>query len=145
MRKFLTRTEARLERFPGIEFRLTLGRGLDRVSVDPTQFLVAATQLVNNAVEAIEARAVPLTSPESRLPQSLDGAHVSGTIEVQLQRVEPSGWSLSVTDNGLGIEPRVAEHLFDPFFSGREAGRGLGFGFLGFDDLVCFLVLKVKL
>jgi signal transduction histidine kinase len=33
-----------------------------------------------------------------------------------------------VTDDGPGIEPHVREHLFDPFYSGREAGRGLGFG-----------------
>jgi signal transduction histidine kinase len=26
------------------------------------------------------------------------------------------------------MSPHIAEHLFDPFFSGREAGRGLGFG-----------------
>jgi C4-dicarboxylate-specific signal transduction histidine kinase len=33
-----------------------------------------------------------------------------------------------VTDDGPGIAPDVRPHIFDPFFSGREAGRGLGFG-----------------
>ncbi len=31
-------------------------------------------------------------------------------------------------DSGPGISPEHREHLFDPFFSGRQAGRGLGFG-----------------
>jgi signal transduction histidine kinase len=35
-------------------------------------------------------------------------------------------WSFS--DNGKGIGPDAAEHLFDPFFCGRQAGRGLGLG-----------------
>jgi signal transduction histidine kinase len=35
-------------------------------------------------------------------------------------------WSFS--DNGKGIGPKEAEHLFDPFFCGRQAGRGLGLG-----------------
>ena len=35
---------------------------------------------------------------------------------------------IRVTDNGSGISPDVRRHLFDPFYSGREAGRGLGFG-----------------
>jgi signal transduction histidine kinase len=35
---------------------------------------------------------------------------------------------LTVTDTGPGIPPHVRPHLFDPFFSGREAGRGLGLG-----------------
>ena len=33
-----------------------------------------------------------------------------------------------VRDDGPGISEAVRRHLFDPFFSGREAGRGLGFG-----------------
>lgn len=32
------------------------------------------------------------------------------------------------TDTGPGLKPQELEHLFDPFFSGRQAGRGLGFG-----------------
>ena len=35
-------------------------------------------------------------------------------------------WSFS--DNGKGIGADEAEHLFDPFFCGRQAGRGLGLG-----------------
>jgi C4-dicarboxylate-specific signal transduction histidine kinase len=33
-----------------------------------------------------------------------------------------------VCDDGPGITDEVRRHMFDPFFSGREAGRGLGFG-----------------
>lgn len=35
-------------------------------------------------------------------------------------------WSFH--DSGKGIAPQEAEHLFDPFFCGRQAGRGLGLG-----------------
>jgi signal transduction histidine kinase len=31
-------------------------------------------------------------------------------------------------DSGKGITPHEATHLFDPFFCGRQAGRGLGLG-----------------
>ena len=32
------------------------------------------------------------------------------------------------SDTGRGLQAHELEHLFDPFFSGRQAGRGLGFG-----------------
>ena len=35
---------------------------------------------------------------------------------------------IEITDNGPGIAPDILPVIFDPFFSGREAGRGLGFG-----------------
>ncbi len=34
----------------------------------------------------------------------------------------------TVQDDGRGITPEEGAHLFDPFFCGREAGRGLGLG-----------------
>ncbi len=33
-----------------------------------------------------------------------------------------------MTDNGPGLTEKDRAHLFDPFYSGRNAGRGLGFG-----------------
>ena len=35
---------------------------------------------------------------------------------------------IAVRDDGPGIPADVRPHIFDPFYSGREAGRGLGFG-----------------
>jgi len=34
--------------------------------------------------------------------------------------------AISVTDNGCGIASDIADHLFDPFVTGREGGGGLG-------------------
>jgi signal transduction histidine kinase len=33
-----------------------------------------------------------------------------------------------VEDNGPGVDPTILEYIFDPFFSGRSAGRGRGLG-----------------
>ncbi len=35
---------------------------------------------------------------------------------------------IEVADQGSGLSPEALEHAFDPYFSGREAGRGLGLG-----------------
>jgi signal transduction histidine kinase len=43
----------------------------------------------------------------------------------------PSGEGMAqftVTDNGCGLSDTDRRHLFDPYYSGRQAGRGLGFG-----------------
>jgi two-component system, NtrC family, sensor kinase len=36
--------------------------------------------------------------------------------------------AIEIEDSGPGPDPATAEHLFDPFYSGRDAGRGRGFG-----------------
>ena len=35
---------------------------------------------------------------------------------------------ITIEDSGSGLNELAQRHLFDPFFSGREAGRGMGFG-----------------
>ena len=54
----------------------------------------------------------------------------SGSIQVSTslragQRGEP-GVLLQVTDDGPGLSPEQAQHVFDPFYSGRQGGTGLG-------------------
>ncbi len=63
--------------------------------------------------------------------QALQGG---GSVEVQLDANmrlvgHPGAWTrIQVRDTGPGISAETRTHLFDPFYSGREAGRGLGLG-----------------
>ena len=41
---------------------------------------------------------------------------------------EESCWQILVADNGPGIGAEERERVFFPYYSGRDAGRGLGFG-----------------
>jgi signal transduction histidine kinase len=84
-------------------------------TVDPTQFQVVLSELIRNGLEA--------TDPSG---ESASGEIVVG---IERSRVEAKSCAvLSVTDNGPGMTEQDRAHLFDPFYSGRDAGRGLGFG-----------------
>lgn len=90
--------------------RLDLHVGVDRqaVYVDPDQVRVAMACLVRNAIEAAPADGwarLVLVPPAAGCP-----------LEVVIE------------DSGPGPEPAHRPHLFDPFFSGRSAGRGRGLG-----------------
>ncbi len=77
-----------------------------RVWTDPDALRHLADSLVRNALES---------TPSGGLVKFLSGSD-GQTLK----------WSLQ--DSGRGITPREGVHLFDPFFCGREAGRGLGMG-----------------
>jgi len=76
------------------------------IDADPAQLQVALRALCKNALEAIGHR---------------------GRIEIRLGRTA-AGVEIVVSDDGPGIPPEVRRHLFDPFYSARQAGRGLGLG-----------------
>ncbi len=42
--------------------------------------------------------------------------------------VDSSSLVIQIDDQGSGLSDQALEHCFDPYFSGREAGRGLGMG-----------------
>jgi signal transduction histidine kinase len=64
---------------------------------------------------------------EILLRNALQATPPGGRIHVRSARKDDELlWSFS--DTGKGIGPDVGEHLFDPFFCGRQAGRGLGLG-----------------
>ncbi|HEV7999409.1 MAG TPA: HAMP domain-containing sensor histidine kinase, partial [Planctomycetaceae bacterium] len=79
--------------------------------VDPTQLNVVLSELVRNSLDAI--------------------AESSGMIELSVaaETIDSRpGSVVIVADNGRGLSEIDRAHLFDPFYSGRDAGRGLGFG-----------------
>jgi signal transduction histidine kinase len=80
------------------------------VLADETQLGVAVHAVVKNALEAV-----------------FPGGHVR--VGARAQEMGARRFAeICVRDDGPGIPDTVRPHVFDPFFSGREAGRGLGFG-----------------
>ena len=53
-----------------------------------------------------------------------------GDSYVQAHPVVPAGHYvvLEVTDSGEGIDPEHLPHIFDPFYTTKEKGRGTGLG-----------------
>jgi two-component system sensor histidine kinase PilS (NtrC family) len=49
------------------------------------------------------------------------------SVEIRLGRLSPSNRPfLEVADRGPGIEPHAVDRIFEPFFTGRKGGTGLG-------------------
>ncbi len=86
-----------------------------QVDADAVQLVVALGAIGRNAVQAMDQGGL-LRYQVQRSPQQGKQATSPTWVEVVIQ------------DTGPGLTDRQRHHLFDPFFSGREAGRGLGLG-----------------
>lgn len=83
-------------------------RGHPRKShIDGTHMAVALKSICRNAIEAMQG---------------------DGRIDISIDFSLAAAASIYLRDTGPGITSEIRRHVFDPFFSGRDAGRGLGFG-----------------
>ncbi len=87
---------------------------------DPVQILVALKALADNAL-AVLPRGGTLVLGVGRV-------NAPGFTRANGRAAEQSAVRWIVRDDGPGIPDEVRRHLFDPFYSGRPAGRGLGVG-----------------
>ena len=76
--------------------------------------------LLKNAREAVETVAEPVITIGTAYRHGVTRAGAAGEPRV------PLPIEIRVSDNGPGAPPDIAEHLFDPFVSGRPDGQGLG-------------------
>ena len=89
------------------------------VQGDPVQIRQVAMNLITNAAEAIEgAGSIAVSVSES----DEDGLEPRGT----LPDTEHGYVLLKVEDDGCGMESEHVERIFDPFFSTKFSGSGLG-------------------
>jgi two-component system nitrogen regulation sensor histidine kinase NtrY len=98
---------------PGISFAMDPAVADIRLVCDRRQLGQALTNIVKNAVEAIEAR-------RNRGEQNPDGDR----IELTIQR-EDEQLVLDLTDTGVGL-PQDRERLTEPYMTTRVRGTGLG-------------------
>jgi len=99
---------------PEIAFQLDLPDGPVRILCDPRQVAQAVTNLLRNAVQAIEGR----TAPEGRLLEQ-------GRISIHL-KCEGNGTTIRIEDNGKGLPAGIKSQLTEPYVTTRERGTGLG-------------------
>lgn len=81
----------------------------DRVTCDPEQIEQALIALMINAVEAMS-----------------EGGRLG--VRTWSDEAAPGVVRLSVRDTGVGIPPEAQPHIFDPFFSTKDATKGVGLG-----------------
>src|SRR5205823_1962896 len=91
----------------GVALRVSAGPALP-VSIDRRAMRRAVLNLVKNAAEALE------------------GARRPRTISVETRLGERDRAILSISDDGPGIPAELRERIFDPYYTAKEGGTGLG-------------------
>ncbi|MBB4856791.1 two-component system nitrogen regulation sensor histidine kinase NtrY [Novosphingobium chloroacetimidivorans] len=87
------------------------------IDCDRHQFGQAMTNVLKNAVEAIDAKAKDVAA-------SHEAASYEGRIDVRLE-VLNGAILVRITDNGIGL-PQDRDRIIEPYVTTREKGTGLG-------------------
>ncbi len=93
----------------GVDVHLSAPRALPRVAGDSVQIEQVLINLVLNGAQAMHAQ----------------GGRLSVTLALSASP-RPPGVCIRIRDQGPGIAPRERRHLFEPFWTTRPDGAGLG-------------------
>jgi len=92
----------------GVAVRMLLDPKLPKIEADPVQIQQVLLNLANNAMDAMGA---------------VDG---SRELTIRSEKYSASEVVITIEDNGPGIAPEIATRIFEPFFSTKEQGTGMG-------------------
>lgn len=115
---------------PGVTATMEIESNLSRVRVDPTKLEQCLRGILRNAVDAMNGKG-RLTVRLRRV--QLDEADVqrsAGSRSASWLKVGGEAAEVRISDSGPGIPPDVLEHLFDPFYTTKPAGKGTGLGLM---------------
>lgn len=104
-----------------IEIELDLESNLKTADADPAQIEQVLMNLALNARDAMPEGGKLIIKTENVI---LDEAYCRTHLGAK-----PGDYVLlSVVDNGSGIEKEILDHIFEPFFTSKEIGKGTGLG-----------------
>lgn len=97
------------------------GHNLEAIHIDPIQVDQIVANLVVNARDAIpDSGQITIRTAIAQVPESRLLRH---------NRVDAGSYvTLSIADNGCGMDSDVLERLFEPFFTTKSVGKGTGLG-----------------
>ncbi|MCC5815370.1 MAG: response regulator [Leptospira sp.] len=91
--------------------------------MDPVKFTQVLMNLINNAIHSMENRENSFIEiigyPVNDLPSDWNA---------KLKTKHNSGHIIEIRDTGIGIDSEKMKQIFDPFFTGKPSGEGLGLG-----------------
>ncbi len=104
-----------------LDLRVVLSSELGQVRIDPGQVEQILVNLAVNARDAMSRGGIlTMETSNVRLDEAFARGHAG---------VEPGDYvRLAVSDNGIGMSEETRAHLFEPFFSTKELGKGTGLG-----------------
>ncbi len=91
----------------------------NRLMIDEKLFRQVITNIVKNAFEAIKMK-FPICSQENA--ESLD---MPGLVVVK-SNVIKDNFVISISDNGIGMDSETLSHIFEPYYTTKANGTGLG-------------------
>ncbi|MGD8335461.1 MAG: response regulator [Desulfobacterales bacterium] len=104
---------------PTITVETELPEKVSRVTMDVTQMQTVLSGILSNASEAIEKDGHVLISCRDE--------HITAEQSKMTPGLVPGDYVvLSVTDDGKGMDEKTRQRIFEPFFSTKFQGRGLG-------------------
>lgn len=95
--------------YPALPVTLHLADDLPELSCDGDRLRTVLVNVLTNAQQAAAAR-----------------ADAAGTVTLTTAAAEGGGVRITVSDNGTGIGASDLAHVFDPYFTTRRTGTGLG-------------------
>ena len=84
------------------------------ISGNPNQLVQVFINFFQNSIAAIQQRVATIGGDPGRIDVSIDAAG--------------DGWQVSIRDNGIAIPPEDLQKIFDPFFTSKDVGKGMGLG-----------------
>ncbi|MFT3990154.1 MAG: ATP-binding protein [Luteolibacter sp.] len=84
------------------------------ISGNGNQLVQVFINLFQNSIDAIHMRIAESGGPAGKIDVALDPAG--------------AGWQVIIRDNGIGIPPENIQKIFDPFFTSKDVGKGMGLG-----------------
>jgi signal transduction histidine kinase len=91
-------------RSAGVEVDIRIHPSIPSIRADESQLRQAFLNIIRNSIESMEN---------------------GGTLGIQTDNLD-HGMIITITDTGSGIDEKSLDRIFDPFFSTRDGGTGLG-------------------
>ena len=103
--------------------QMDLATALPRIDVDVNQFRQVVMNLITNASDALEAKPGLISVRTGR--QEISREYLASCAPGS--DAQPGSFTyVEVHDNGTGMDETTSQRIFEPFFSTKFTGRGLG-------------------